>query len=240
MDKDKVNYGLDAPAVILRLFFLGGSSLLLAILAYYLLKMPYAVFFFWYLFLTAITFWFPIPLMILSSKVGKIAFIRDLIPSFSFKGDEMVLDVGCGKGLLLNTIAKHLTTGKSFGIDVWNSDDQLGNHPSETRKNAEIEGVIEKVEIHTGDMRNMPFPSESFDYVFSCLALHHLKGEGNRRAALYEMMRLLKGNGKLILIDFQHIQEYRDDLKSMGYEKITISPKTFKIFPPVRVLTIEK
>jgi arsenite methyltransferase len=36
---------------------------------------------------------------------------------------ENVLDVGTGQGLLMNGAAKHLTTGKSIGIDIWISKD---------------------------------------------------------------------------------------------------------------------
>ena len=36
-------------------------------------------------------------------------------------GDEKVLDVGCGRGLLLIGAAKRLKSGKATGIDVWDA-----------------------------------------------------------------------------------------------------------------------
>jgi ubiquinone/menaquinone biosynthesis C-methylase UbiE len=37
----------------------------------------------------------------------------------SVEGDENVLDIGAGTGLLMNGVAKFLTTGKSIRIDIW-------------------------------------------------------------------------------------------------------------------------
>src|SRR5699024_7150603 len=87
---------------------------------------------------------------------------------------EKVLEVGCGRGLVLNAAAQRLTTGKAVGIDLWNERDQSGNHPDATRKNAAIEGVAEKVEIITGDARHIPFANNTFDVVVSSLAIHNI------------------------------------------------------------------
>lgn len=94
-----------------------------------------------------------------------------------------MLDVGCGRGLVLNAAAQRLTTGKAVGIDLWNERDQSGNHPDATRKNAAIEGVAEKVEIITGDARHIPFANNTFDVVVSSLAIHNIyitKRKGKR------------------------------------------------------------
>jgi arsenite methyltransferase len=44
--------------------------------------------------------------MVWSSKVGKLRVRDRLIESLSLRGDESVLDVGCGRGLLLIAAAK--------------------------------------------------------------------------------------------------------------------------------------
>jgi len=40
-----------------------------------------------------------------------------------------VLDVGCGRGLLLIGAARRLTTGKAVGVDIWQAEDRVGNLP---------------------------------------------------------------------------------------------------------------
>src|SRR5262245_19790160 len=51
--------------------------------------------------------------MVYSSKVGKVRDREKLLDLLPWRGDEHVLDVGCGRGLLLIGAAKRLTTGKA-------------------------------------------------------------------------------------------------------------------------------
>ncbi len=57
--------------------------------------------------------------MVWSSRVAKLKLRDRLLDSLALKGDEKILDVGCGRGLLLIGAAKRLKTGKATGIDVW-------------------------------------------------------------------------------------------------------------------------
>ena len=91
----------------------------------------------------------------------------------SLSGDEQVLDMGCGRGAVLNAVARRLTTGHATGIDLWRSIDQSGNAPDATMANARAEGVAERISLETGDMRSLPFADASFDVVVSSLAIHN-------------------------------------------------------------------
>ena len=51
-------------------------------------------------------------IMTWSSKVGKLRERERLMDALGLRGDETVLDVGCGRGLLLNAAARRLTTMK--------------------------------------------------------------------------------------------------------------------------------
>jgi cyclopropane fatty-acyl-phospholipid synthase-like methyltransferase len=68
-----------------------------------------------------------------------------------------VLDVGCGRGLLLIGAAKRLTTGKAVGVDIWQTEDLSGNRPEATLENARLERVAERVGVKDGDARRLPF-----------------------------------------------------------------------------------
>ena len=64
-----------------------------------------------------------------------------LLNAVSWRGDEQVLDVGCGHGLLLIGAAKRLSSGRATGIDIWQDVDQANNSAAATRRNAELESV---------------------------------------------------------------------------------------------------
>lgn len=146
--------------------------------------------------------------MIWDSKVGKIRGRERLLQRLQWKGSEQVLDLGCGRGLLLIAAAKRLTTGKATGIDLWQSEDLSDNRPDATAENARREGVADRVDIQTGDMRKLPFADASFDYVVSRAAIHNLYEAGERAKAIAEVARVLKPGGQALIEDIRHGNEY--------------------------------
>jgi ubiquinone/menaquinone biosynthesis C-methylase UbiE len=117
------------------------------------------------------------------------------------RGDEDVLDVGCGLGLIAVGIAKRLTSGKVVGIDVWSTVEIPGNSPERAYENAMLEGVADKVEFKSGNVLDIPFEDESFDLVTSGSVLNNLKGEEDKLKALSEIYRVLRPGGMFLLIE---------------------------------------
>jgi ubiquinone/menaquinone biosynthesis C-methylase UbiE len=117
------------------------------------------------------------------------------------KGNEYVLDVGTGTGRTAIQMAKRLTTGKLVGIDIWDTMELGGNSPERTYKNAEIEGVKDKVEFKFGNVLEIPFDDDVFDIVTCSSVLNNLPGEKNRIKALKEILRVLKPKGKCMLLE---------------------------------------
>ena len=68
-------------------------------------------------------------LMILHAKWGKFRHRDRMLAMIPWKGDETVLDVGTGRGLLMIGAAKRLSTGQALGIDIWSAKDLSGNCP---------------------------------------------------------------------------------------------------------------
>ena len=81
-------------------------------------------------------------------------------------GCEQVLDVGCGRGLMLIGAAKRLNTGRAIGVDIWKMEDQSQNLPTAALANAKIEFVAERVEVRTADMRGVPLACDPLKSIF--------------------------------------------------------------------------
>jgi SAM-dependent methyltransferase len=178
--------------------------------------------------------------MVWSSKVGKLRARDRLIESLSLRGDECVLDVGCGRGLLLIAAAKQLTTGKAVGVDIWSAKDQSDNRPQATWANARAEGVAEQVEVKDGDARWLPFSDGTFDVAVSSLVVHNIHGSSERKKAIQEMVRVLKEDGRLAILDVLHTSKYTSVLRESGMNKVERTRPYFLFFCPARVVSARK
>ena len=215
----KPHYGIDAPGVVRNLLLAGIAGLLLwASIAAGLWSGVVGVFqvgpmglgvAIGCLGMGAYMFW--------SSRFGKLKEREQLLDCVEWRGDETVLDVGCGRGLLLVGAARRLAKGgKAFGIDIWQAQDLSGNRPEATLENARLEGVAERVEVKTADMRSIPFPDGMFDQIVSKEAIHNLYAAPDRATALREIARVLKPGGAVVISDIRHFHEYVAELKACG------------------------
>ena len=234
----KPDYGLDAPGLV-RGFLFGGPALVVAgwFLSGWakennngpLIGFGAAMFY------TGIVLFLESLLMMASSYYGKFRARDHLLDSLHLRGDETVLDVGCGHGLLLIGAAKLLPRGRSLGIDLWSQVDQGNNSRDATMRNASFEGVSDRVEVRDGDMRKLPFPDASVDAVVANLAIHNISSREGRRQAISEIVRVLKPGGQIALMDVKHVGQYAEDLKGCGIADARASRPSFWIFPPVRI-----
>jgi arsenite methyltransferase len=149
-----------------------------------------------------------------SSRRGKFAVWDEQLSSLT--GTEDVLDLGCGRGAVLITAARHLTTGRAVGIDLWRVSDQSGNSAAATLRNAAVEGVADRVEVRTADMTDLPFADASFDVVVSSAALHNLRGADRLDRAIDEAVRVLRPGGRVLIADLWHTGRYQRRLAARG------------------------
>lgn len=105
-----------------------------------------------------------------------------LIEEVDNPSSAVVLDLGCGNGILLKDLAKIFKC--AFGLDA--SLDMVKNIKSEYGKN---------INIIVGDGMNLPVLAESFDVVICRGTLHHLS---SLTQGLKEIKRCLKKDGMLI------------------------------------------
>ncbi len=96
-----------------------------------------------------------------------------------------ILDIGCGRGLLLEKVRAVAVEGSVFsGIDI---------SPELVRISKESNPVAD---IRVGDAEALPYPDNSFDVVFMTEVLEHML---DFKAALSEVRRVLKAGGIFIV-----------------------------------------
>ena len=230
----RADYGLDAPGVIRTMGTVGIAALLVSTF------MPVGAA------IRSAGYWISASFlltgfaMIASSRFGKMRARDALLDAVAIKPSDTVLDVGCGRGLLLMGAAKRATSGHAIGIDLWSNVDQMNNSRDATLANAKAEGVTDRVEVKDGDMRSLPFADASVDAVVSSLAIHNVEGAADRDKAIGEIARVLKPGGRVGILDIANVGRYANKLKESGFT-ITAGPGMSPwIFPPARMVIATK
>ena len=216
--KDLFPYGLDAPPVVRNLS-------LVALVC-------------WLMFGVSFTTWLPITIdgliwpalsfslgaaaMIWSSGSGKLRRRERLLNQLTWQGNERVLDVGCGRGLMAVAAARRVPRGRVTGIDIWQSEDLSGNGAAAVAGNAAREGVAGLVTTQTADMRELPFEPGSMDIVVSSVAIHNIYQVEGRDRAIDEIVRVLAPSGQVLIDDIRHLPQYAARLRAAGFE-VTLS-----------------
>lgn len=236
----KPDYGIDAPGVVRNLTLAGAGLLLLGLLVpQFTIRSAHIQL------RTTAYIWGAICLvealaMLLYSKVGKFRHCDRMLAKISWRGDERVLDVGTGRGVLMIGAAKRLKSNKAVGIDVWSKDDLGGNSMEATLRNAELEGVRDRIEVLTEDATKMSFPDDTFDVVLSNLCIHNIPTEAARDAALREVVRVLKPEGKAVISDFKNTARYAKVFREAGLQTERSGMYVLDTFPPLRIIVARK
>lgn len=150
-----------------------------------------------------------------ASRRGKFLVWSKLLDGLKLRGDEQILDIGCGRGAVLMLAAQHLTTGRAVGVDLWRKRDQSGNAAEATERNAVAEGLADRVELRTADMTALPFENASFDLIVSSIAIHNVN-RPRRDKAIEEAVRVLRPGGRLMIADLSATRQYLARLKELG------------------------
>jgi SAM-dependent methyltransferase len=237
----KPNYGVDAPGVLRNLFLVGGGALLLSLfvphivhLGAVIVDVPSSLHWIggWFVFFGA--------LFLLYVKYGKFRHRDFMLSLHNWRGDEQVLDVGCGRGLLLAGAAKRLTTGHATGLDIWSNADMGGNSEAATLHNLQLEGVSQRCSLVSEGAEQMPFPDASFDVVVSNLCLHNIYDRSTRLRALHQIVRVLKPGGIALISDYKLTGEYAAEFTDTGLIVRHRWGSILTTFPPLRVVIARK
>ena len=116
-----------------------------------------------------------------------------IVSLLDLKTGERLLDVGCGTGSFLIAAKNKYPNVGMIGIDV---DEKVlriaGNKIQKNNLN---------IELIKSSADKLPFPDDSFDVAASTLVFHHLPTDIKIKA-LKEIHRVLKRNGRFLLVDF--------------------------------------
>jgi ubiquinone/menaquinone biosynthesis C-methylase UbiE len=119
--------------------------------------------------------------------------IQAAIQTLDFPPGSRGLDVGCGIGIHTQTLAKAVSpSGHVTGLDI--SPEQIAY----ARENTRDSEMSQQVSFRKGDMRKLPFESDSFDWVWSmdCVGYAPL----DPKPLIQELVRVVKPGGLIALL----------------------------------------
>jgi arsenite methyltransferase len=238
----KPDYGVDAPGVMHNMFIIGTLALLFAFITPKTLHVGHVD-----LELDGIFCWIAVVMLVqgclflLYVKYGKFRHREFMLSMHAWRGDEQVLDVGCGRGLLLAGAAKRLgPEGHATGIDIWSNEDMGGNSEAATLRNLALEHVTDRCLLVSEGVQQMSFPDASFDVIVSNLCLHNIYDLPTRRKALHQIARVLKPGGLALISDYKLTGQYAAEFLDIGLTVERRSGSVFTTFPPLRVVIARK
>jgi SAM-dependent methyltransferase len=127
--------------------------------------------------------------------------VERLLDALRLQGDEVLLDVGTGDGVVAIAAAKRLPHGSVIATDDWQRPHAGRSLTRDTaRSNAQAEGVAARLRVCTAPFDRLELPDGSVDVAIACFSLHHLETP-TRDGALREMARVLRPGGRLLVAE---------------------------------------
>lgn len=150
-------------------------------------------------------------------------FVRErLICLAKAKPGSIILDIGCGRGLVAIGFAATVPRCEVYAIDCWNQDEIVDNSSKWVLNNARLERIDERLFAKSGDARALPFSDNYFDIVVSNLVIHNLEPEGQLQS-YSEMHRVLKPGGMVIYSDIDKREQVKrawSEFLHLGFQGI--------------------
>lgn len=119
---------------------------------------------------------------------------RIIFDNLDLKGNEKLLEIGCGRGFYLKTLKTVWPELKITGVDINQSyleqaKDFIGNLEEKLKDNLK-ESL--KIELKIADATDLPFKDKTFDRIIATEILEHIPDD---QKAISEMYRVLKPGG---------------------------------------------
>src|SRR4051812_26134648 len=171
-----------------------------------------------------------------SNSVVQQTWARELIAKLNLRGDERILDVGCGDGKVTAEIARAVPKGAAVGVDASPQMIEFANKEFPASKTPNLE-------FYVMDARHIAF-QRKFDLVFSNAALHwvddhqaFLRGAGSVLRSGGRLMVSCGGKGNahdvfLALRPEMRLKRWREFFRRMEAPYFFHSPEEYKKWLP--------
>jgi len=116
---------------------------------------------------------------------------NEILNAVELRSDSVAADLGCGSGYFTVPLARKVK--KVYGIDV--QGEMLNFLKDKIRKHG-----IKNIDPMLSKPDEIPLEDESVDFLMSVNTLHEF---GDRNKMIYEMRRVLKKGGQLLIVDFK-------------------------------------
>ncbi|MFI0351988.1 methyltransferase domain-containing protein [Actinomadura sp. 9N407] len=113
----------------------------------------------------------------------------------AFPAGSRVLEAGCGIGAQTVHLVRSSPGARLVAVDV------SGTSLAQARARVEAESPGADVEWHRADLLDPPFADGTFDHLFVCFVLEHLR---DPQAALAALRRVLRPGGTITVIEGDH------------------------------------
>ncbi len=122
-----------------------------------------------------------------------ISWRKKAIDTLKDSNKELILDVATGTADMPIMMMKRIKPTKVIGLDISKEMLEVG------RKKVAKNGMEKAIELTYGDSENLPFEDNSFDAVTVAFGVRNFE---NIDKGILEMKRVLKPNGKMVILEF--------------------------------------
>ena len=158
------------------------------------------------------------------------------------KQGDSVLEIGCATGSLSLAAKRQVgQEGRVFGIDIIPGMIEVSKEKAAQAKM--------DVSFQVGNIQDIPFPNEYFDEVMCSFMIFHMS-EKVRNNGIKEIFRVLKPNGKLLVLDLalppnkvsrsilklflgfmlkHNLEELKPIMESSGFSQTEISQAKYRV-----------
>lgn len=167
---------------------------------------------------------------------------KNLLNFAEIQGNEKVLDLGTGAGIVAIHFAKEINDGMVYGIDRWKFSPIVnsfllfhmitGSNINNANKNAKLENVSKKCNFISYNItEKLDFPDNHFNIICSNDSLYFIRNEKERISLFIEINRLLKKDGRILFCEPErsysgwNIYNVKNFFKNLNYN-VNIFPVT--------------
>ena len=160
-----------------------------------------------------------------------------LVSRLDWDGEGKALDIGCGSGPAAIEVAKKYPNAHVTGMDLWGATWEYSKSVCE--RNAEIEGVAERVTFQQANASSLPFDDEAYDLVVSNMVFHEVSAIRDKSSLVKEALRVLRKGGRFAFQDlflwkaaYGEVDDLLEVIRSWGIGRVELVDTSVSDFIP--------